>query len=456
MQHLADHSKSRSMASCLGGCATWVPFLMLFVWFTCIPNATAGIHHQSIKDDNRMVIVLEQFGSTSRGHLDLELSNVEWSNAGDNAPLSLNSMGFFTVTEDDWLQVIREYEQKSIKCILESRAVQLLFTFAKFSGTGPYHYNHTYPFPRANRYLVMFNNCLGLRVSMSVRASMYNMEGHTKDYLSEGQTQLPLLFFCFFWVYVALAGIWTYVCIKQKITAHRIHILMGILVALKAFYMFSEAEDKFYVKKTGTPHGWDVAFYAFSFLKGVMLFVVIVLIGTGWSFLKPYLQGKEKKVLMVVIPLQVLANIATIVIGESGLSDRNWLTWYQLLLLIDVICCCAVLFPIVWSIKHLREAAHTDGKAARNLAKLTLFRQYYIVVVSYIYFTRIVVSVLQTVTSYHYMWVSELARELATLSFYVFTGYKFRPIPHNPYFVLDEEEEEVAVEEMLKDDDFEL
>ncbi|KAH7420822.1 hypothetical protein KP509_13G024500 [Ceratopteris richardii] len=302
----------------------------------------------------------------------------------------------------------------------------------------------------------MFSNCLGFSVSMSVRTCMYNMEGNTRDYLSEGKTQLPYLYFCFFWVYMVLAGIWTHVCVKQKATVHRIHILMGILVALKALYMFSEGEDMFYTKKTGTPHGWDVAFYAFSFLKGVMLFVVIVLIGTGWSFLKPYLQGKEKKVLMIVIPLQVLANIATVVIGETGFSDKNWLTWTQLLLLVDVICCCAVLFPIVWSIKHLREAARTDGKAARNLAKLTLFRQYYIVVVSYIYFTRIVVFALQIVTSYHYTWISELARELATLAFYVFTGYKFRPIPHNPYFMLDEEEEEAAVDEMLKDDEFEL
>ncbi len=43
------------------------------------------------------------------------------------------------------------------------------------------------------------------------------------------------------------------------------------------------------------------------------------------------------------------------------------------------------------SIKHLREASQTDGKAARSLHKLTLFRQFYVLVVSYIYFTRIVV-----------------------------------------------------------------
>ncbi|MCO5557738.1 hypothetical protein L7F22_011309 [Adiantum nelumboides] len=429
--------------------------LCITILALCILEAEGGINKLSINDDSRDLIVLEQFGYTRSGHLEIEVKDAKWS-APSDATLPddyLQFMGFFMASEDDRLQVSMELEQKVVECVLQSSTVHTIFTFKALKNG--YH-NLSYPAPGSTLYTLMFANCLpGVSVSMSVKTVMYNLEGNTKDYLSEGQTQLPALYFSFFWIYSVLAGVWTYVCFKQKLTSHRIHILMGVLVVLKALYMFSDAEDKFYIKKTGTPHGWDVAFYAFSFLKGVMLFTVIVLVGTGWSILKPFLQGKEKKVLMIVIPLQVLANTTAVVVGETGLSGKNWLTWNQLFLLVDVICCCAVLFPIVWSIKHLREAARTDGKAARNLVKLTLFRQYYIVVVTYIYFTRIVVFALQTVTSYHYTWVSELARELATLAFYVFTGYNFRPVLHNPYFVLDEEEEEAAME-ALKDDDFEL
>jgi hypothetical protein len=49
-----------------------------------------------------------------------------------------------------------------------------------------------------------------------------------------------------------------------------------------------------------------------------------------------------------------------------------------------------------------------------------------------------------------------VAGELATLAFYVFTGYKFKPEAHNPYFVVDDEEEEAAAEALKLEDEFEL
>eukprot|EP00249_Psilotum_nudum_P012000 c23519_g1_i2 orf=331-1659(+) len=432
----------------------WGVVFILLVEF--LPLCQAGIHHLSIKDDSRSLIIIEGFGFSRRGQLEITVTDASWSETGEVADEALTRIGFFLATEEDWLQLMREMDEQSTSCPLESH-YHTLFTFSHLNASK--QYSGTFSPPGANHYVLIFANCLSpIQVSMSLRTSMYNLEGTSdvKDYLSVGQTQLPVLYFSFFLLYLVLGGMWIYICVKQKVTTHRIHILMGILLVLKAFYLFSEVEDKAYIKRTGTPHGWDIAFYAFSFLRGVMLFTVIILIGTGWSFLKPYLQGREKRVLMIVIPLQVLENVATVVIGETGPFWKNWLTWSQLLLVVDVICCCAILFPIVWSIKHLRQAAHTDGKAARNLVKLTLFRQYYIVVVGYIYYTRIIVLALKTVASYQYWWVGELNSELATLAFYIFTGYKFRPVPHNPYFVLDDDEEETGGEEAFKDDDFEL
>jgi hypothetical protein len=43
----------------------------------------------------------------------------------------------------------------------------------------------------------------------------------------------------------------------------------------------------------------------------------------------------------------------------------------------------------------VQEASSTDGKAAVSLEKLKLFRQFYVMVVCYIYFTRIIVYLLR-------------------------------------------------------------
>jgi len=40
-------------------------------------------------------------------------------------------------------------------------------------------------------------------------------------------------------------------------------------------------------------------------VKGALLFITILLIGTGYAFVKHLLSEKEKKLFMIVIPLQV-------------------------------------------------------------------------------------------------------------------------------------------------------
>ncbi|GKC72271.1 GPR107-like protein [Tanacetum coccineum] len=291
---------------------------------------------------------------------------------------------------------------------------------------------------------------------MDVRTELYNKDGDGhRDYLSAGETQLPTLYFVFSIVYVCFVGVWIAECVKNMLSLHRIHLVMDVLLVVKAFNLICASEAKHFIKVTGTPHGWDVLFYVFQFFRGTLLFTVIVLIDTGWSFLKPFLQEKEKKVLMIVIPLQVLANVASIVIGGNGPSIKSWVTWKQVFLLVDVICCFAIIFPIVWSINSLRETSKMDGKAARNLAKLTLFKKFYILVIGYLYFTRMIVFSLETISAYKFDWVTNAAEELASLVFYMVMFHMFRPIDKNGYFVIDDDLEK-EIERYLQEEELEL
>ncbi|KAL0807156.1 hypothetical protein Bca101_099648 [Brassica carinata] len=429
--------------------------LWILVVFLSITTSFAEIRKSEIRSDDRSIIPLDEFGFTHTGRLELDASKISLSNT--NPDLDLSKVGFFVCTRDAWVHVIQQLEEEEITCALQSDLVKHVFTFNKLNKNTSF--STVFSENDADQYSLVFANCLQqVKVTMDVRSAMYNLEGKNggRDYLSAGRTVLPKVYFLFSIIYFSLAATWIYVLYRKRRTVFAIHFFMLGVVVLKASNLLCEAEDKSYIKKTGNAHGWDVLFYIFNFLKGITLFTLIVLIGTGWSFLKPYLQDKEKKVLMIVIPLQVVANFAQVVIDETGPYGQDWVTWKQIFLLVDVVCCCAVLFPIVWSIKNLREAAKTDGKAAVNLVKLTLFRHYYIVVICYIYFTRVVVYALETITSYKYMWTSVVASELATLAFYVFTGYKFRPEVHNPYFVVDDDEEEAAAEALKLEDEFEL
>lgn len=93
------------------------------------------------------------------------------------------------------------------------------------------------------------------------------------------------------------------------------------------------------------------------------------------------------------------------------------------------------------SIRHLQDASTTDGKAASSLKKLRLFRQFYIMIVCYIYFTRIIVYLLKATVPFQYFWLDEMFKETATYIFYVLTAYKFRPVPSHPYFAVDSDDE---------------
>uniref|UniRef100_A0A0E0L3H4 Intimal thickness related receptor IRP domain-containing protein n=1 Tax=Oryza punctata TaxID=4537 RepID=A0A0E0L3H4_ORYPU len=371
------------------------------------PPAAAEIRTETFREDPRPTILFEKFGFSKTGAVRIVITGAGISSTF--ARPDPKQLGFFLLSDESMFQAIYEAQARRppekreevagggadepdvSRCILTSPYVKTLFTFHDLKRG---HYNKTFPVTHPDEYSLYFANCAPESlVTMRVRTEMYNGNADgSVDYLPVGQAPVPAIYGVFAFCYAAFLAAWGYLTLsRDRVTAaHQIHHLMSGLLAARLLYCLSAAEDQHYIRVTGTPHGWDVAFYLFQLVKGVVLFAVIVLVGTGWSFLKPVLQDREKKVLMVVIPLQVMANIASAVIGETG--------------------------PFLQGI---------------------------------------VVYALKTIASYQFRWVSILAEEAATLAFYLFMFYTFRPAERSRYFSFDEDEEEAA-EMVLREEEFEL
>jgi len=59
------------------------------------------------------------------------------------------------------------------------------------------------------------------------------------------------------------------------------------------------------------------------------------------------------------------------------------------------------------------------------------------------------IFVLQIAVQFQYEWLDTLFVELATLAFFVMTGYKFRPASNNPYLQLSQSDDEEEMDEVF-------
>ncbi|XP_069333050.1 protein GPR107 isoform X2 [Eulemur rufifrons] len=349
-------------------------------------------------------------------------------------------------------------------------------------------------------YSLYFHKCRGKDLrpgdKFSFSLDIDITEKNPDSYLSAGEIPLPKLYISMAFFFFLSGTIWIHILRKRRNDVFKIHWLMAALPFTKSLSLVFHAIDYHYISSQGFPiEGWAVVYYITHLLKGALLFITIALIGTGWAFIKHILSDKDKKIFMIVIPLQVLANVAYIIIESTEEGTTEYGLWKDSLFLVDLLCCGAILFPVVWSIRHLQEASATDGKgdsmgpllrmnvkgnhieshyvaqaglelltsndlptlafqsggitAAINLAKLKLFRHYYVLIVCYIYFTRIIAFLLKLAVPFQWKWLYQLLDEMATLVFFVLTGYKFRPASDNPYLQLSQEEDDLEMESVV-------
>jgi uncharacterized membrane protein len=313
-----------------------------------------------------------------------------------------------------------------------------------------------------NMYSVAFHYCnlSPIQVgSVDMRLEVVEMNPGP-EFLGAGLSPIPnvYLFMSMIFGFTAIIWGWTLFAHRDSTKLFKVHWLMMALIVVKTFSSLFHGIDYKFISATGSRNeGWAITYYILAMAKGLILFLAILLIGVGYGFVKHALSKNERNVFMLVIPLQVISNIAGIVIEESAEGSAAGSNWRSIGLLVDLICCGAILFPVVWSIRHLREASESDGKAAAALSKLRIFRRFYVMVLAYIYTTRIIVYLVESTIPFRYEYVGPFFDEMVAYVFYVSTGTMFSPEDDNEYLIVppdseDEwdgnEEEEVLVSSM--------
>jgi G protein-coupled receptor 107 len=283
------------------------------------------------------------------------------------------------------------------------------------------------------------------------------------SYLSAGELHLPLLYLFFAVSYFLCFVIW-YSNIRSIQRGQRghfskanhssppvlypIHQIMTLVLLLKFLSILLESVKYFWKKINGNDDYWSILYNVVTFVNVTFFFIVIVLLGTGWSIVTPFIKGRVKYMIFLVLLLQVMNNIAILVLSQEVDGESSYQTWTGVLHIVDILCCCAVLVPIVWQVNDLEKNAQVDFEEENGLerehltssengndeqetdpvlSKLKLFRSFYLLVVSYIYSTRILVYLFSSVLSYKYVWVQNFMMEVITLTFYVMVGFLFRP-----------------------------
>lgn len=299
-------------------------------------------------------------------------------------------------------------------------------------------------------YHLYFSNCVeSTHTNFKLKTMQYNVDGKgNRVYLPTGLAVLPTWYFLVLLGAVGLMSVWSYMLYKNIDFVRSIHWLMAAVLFFKIITLFCEVFMQHSLKTNGMHNSWFAVFYIFNFIKGMLMFSGIVLLGTGWSYLKPFLTERDKQIILVVIVVQALLNIAMIGVGESTPGSYIGVKWLDILNGLDLLCCFAVLIPIFWSIRQLRAASGSDSKAARNMERLENFRTFYIAVVTWLYFTRIFVYVLDHALPYNMTYIAPISGEFASLSFYALTGWLFRPQKTSPYLALGKDDDDMTAAEL--------
>ncbi|KAJ1985082.1 hypothetical protein H4R34_000259 [Dimargaris verticillata] len=434
-------------------------YLALLAWallaFGTTVHARAELH---VVNDQRRLIRLMQFGFLPQAHVTLQLKGIRYAadqQAADSAISPTHPLAVLISRASTPAQAtIYLKQQKATSCPLNDPSVEDLVKSGRvqvflldtpddpsLAVPSSWNYTHTVTTETQGFWTVLVVNCQPTRrLNFQFHSDALNP---SENHLSAGDIPLPRLYLAAGLAYLGLCGLWAWLLQQFKQSYKRVQpndlassapiawhhqLLLGFLM-LVAVHKLLQSYKFTHVAQGMGNDVWVIGFYVFAFLKGLLGILIVALIASGWLFVRLFLTSTDKKVIMCVVPLQVLANIAHIVQSESAIGSVERSTWMSIVPFVDFGAFLVILWTIIQTRRHLQRASEVDDKAADNLRKYKVWGSFYIYTLIYLYGTRIVAQYLNISLPYHYIrWVSELIIEVTSIGFYMIIGYIFRPL----------------------------
>jgi hypothetical protein len=155
--------------------------------------------------------------------------------------------------------------------------------------------------------------------------------------------------------------------LKHRSSCFKIHSMFLVTVVCRAF--FCGASYTYYsalVTQAVASSATVLAYQSSCYITGITLFVTILLIGSGWSFIRWMIHRRMRFILVLLVALQSGYWTCYLKLESMAKSDPAHEDTRRASHLLDIASCCAILFPIIWSIQQLKSEARTEAAAASN------------------------------------------------------------------------------------------
>ncbi|KAI9189533.1 hypothetical protein H9P43_000966 [Blastocladiella emersonii ATCC 22665] len=451
---------------------------LLAVLLLALAAAPAHAAELQLRDDPRAVIAVSAFGFAEGGQFNLTVSRFavhtrRTANTNNFVGLLLRST---SAIEDDTMEMVEQYGL----CPVDARVVRRSDVVLDLRNASvPFNYVHRVKDGEAGYWTGYLVNCNQLLTMDDVERAEDDMDmgelrpvvvdldlhytavNPPNSLLDIGLAPMPRVYFIAAVYYTVILGKFVHLLRVPDAQVLRIHWMMLAFVALLVVDKVFVSVQYYSLSQGVDAKGWDWAAYIFTFIKSSLAVSIVALIGAGWSFVRPILPAKERKLILWIIPLQLAANVARVLLETLAMGSMGWSVMAGFFPLFDLLSFLLILWTILSTRRHLLEAAAQDAadeetaKAAATMAKLKLWGWLYVSVVVYLYATRILATFMVALLPYTHTWVAEVFAEGVSAWFYTVLGYKFRPCVANPYtevlgsdegFFEDDEDEETPRE----------